>query len=281
MSLGETIYTMRQAKNLSQEDLAVMLNVSRQSVSKWENNSAVPDLEKIIKLSEIFEVSLDQLVKGKEYQQPQPTIQYVKTGISGRKLAGTILLCMAFLVLLLFTLFNAFLAGLLFATPLLACAIICFLFTRRIGLWCAWTVYFLVDLFLLWATGISRGMVIHTLIWESSWNYVRLLFAWAWLIILLVLVMWTAISFQKVSRTKKQVWIAWGRYALAILIGVLWPRTSVYRQLIHEFNAQYSQMYGFILQLVNSLISWFKIITATIAITYTFGYLKHKNKVND
>ena len=56
MSLGETIYRLRTEKSLSQGDLAEMLEVSRQSISKWENNSAVPDLEKIIRLSEIFEV---------------------------------------------------------------------------------------------------------------------------------------------------------------------------------------------------------------------------------
>ncbi|MBR3694047.1 MAG: helix-turn-helix transcriptional regulator [Erysipelotrichales bacterium] len=274
MSLGETIYTMRQAKNLSQEDLAVMLNVSRQSVSKWENNSAVPDLEKIVKLSEIFEVSLDQLVKGKEYPQPQPTVQYIKTDISGRKLAGTILLCMAFLVVILFTLFNAFLAGLLFATPLLACGLICFICTRRVGLWCAWVVYFMVDLFLVWGTGISRSMVIHTLIWEASWNYARLLFSWAWLIVLIVLIIWTAISFQKVPRTKKQVLIAWGRYVLVMLIVVLWPYTSVYK---HLTNTLYSL--GLVFRLSSSVISWSKIITLTMAISYTVSYLKHQRTV--
>ena len=65
MSLGERIYKLRTEKNLSQGDLADRLEVSRQSVSKWENNNAVPDLDKIIALSEIFEVSLDVLVKGK------------------------------------------------------------------------------------------------------------------------------------------------------------------------------------------------------------------------
>ena len=64
MTIGEKIYEYRIAKNLSQGDLADMLEVSRQSVSKWENNAAVPDLDKIIKLSEIFGVSIDELVKG-------------------------------------------------------------------------------------------------------------------------------------------------------------------------------------------------------------------------
>lgn len=64
MNLGETIYNLRKEKKLSQGDLAEQLSVSRQSVSKWENNSAVPDLDKLVKLSTIFGVSLDELVKG-------------------------------------------------------------------------------------------------------------------------------------------------------------------------------------------------------------------------
>ena len=44
-----------------------MLDVSRQSISKWENNLAVPELDKLVKLSEIFEISLDMLVKGEEF----------------------------------------------------------------------------------------------------------------------------------------------------------------------------------------------------------------------
>ena len=62
MNLGERIYELRNKKNLSQGDLSDALDVSRQSVSKWENNMAIPDLDKLIKLSDIFEVSLDELV---------------------------------------------------------------------------------------------------------------------------------------------------------------------------------------------------------------------------
>ena len=72
MNLGETIYRLRTAKQMSQGELAEMLDVSRQSISKWENNSAVPELEKLIRLSEIFEVSLDELVKGEEKVKDVP-----------------------------------------------------------------------------------------------------------------------------------------------------------------------------------------------------------------
>ena len=69
MNLGETIYKLRTDKQMSQGELAELLEVSRQSISKWENNSAVPELDKLIRLSEIFEVSLDELVKGEEKTQ--------------------------------------------------------------------------------------------------------------------------------------------------------------------------------------------------------------------
>ena len=69
MNLGENIYKNRTKMNWSQTDLADELDVSRQSVSKWENNTAIPDLDKLMKMSSLFEVSLDTLVFGEEKQQ--------------------------------------------------------------------------------------------------------------------------------------------------------------------------------------------------------------------
>lgn len=71
MNLGESIYKHRTGKNWSQTDLADELDVSRQSVSKWENNTAIPDLDKLIKMASLFEVSLDILVFGEEPQQAE------------------------------------------------------------------------------------------------------------------------------------------------------------------------------------------------------------------
>ena len=66
MTLSEKIYELRTQHNLSQGDLANKLDVSRQSISKWENGNSTPDLEKIVKLAEIFSVSLDELIKNEE-----------------------------------------------------------------------------------------------------------------------------------------------------------------------------------------------------------------------
>ena len=66
MNLADRIQNLRKAKGLSQEELAEALGVSRQAVSKWESSQSSPDLDKIIQLSEYFNVSTDHLLKGTE-----------------------------------------------------------------------------------------------------------------------------------------------------------------------------------------------------------------------
>ena len=61
--LGEKIYKLRKEKNMSQEELAAQLTVSRQAISKWELGEAVPDTENIVQLSEFFGVTTDYLLK--------------------------------------------------------------------------------------------------------------------------------------------------------------------------------------------------------------------------
>lgn len=64
MELNERLYELRKNNNWSQEELAEKLDVSRQTISKWESDKAIPELEKLIKLSEIYNITLDELVKG-------------------------------------------------------------------------------------------------------------------------------------------------------------------------------------------------------------------------
>ena len=65
MTLGEKISDLRKRKGISQEKLAELLDISRQAVTKWESGKGNPDTENLIRLSEIFGVSLDELC-GKE-----------------------------------------------------------------------------------------------------------------------------------------------------------------------------------------------------------------------
>ncbi|HLR19987.1 MAG TPA: helix-turn-helix transcriptional regulator [Staphylococcus sp.] len=64
MNLGSQIKHFRQRDNLSQEYLAEKLYVSRQTISNWENDKSYPDVHNLLMLSSLFDVSLDDLVKG-------------------------------------------------------------------------------------------------------------------------------------------------------------------------------------------------------------------------
>lgn len=64
MELGKQIKTYRQEANMSQEELAYRVYVSRQTISNWENDKCYPDVKSLILLGEIFHVSLDKLIKG-------------------------------------------------------------------------------------------------------------------------------------------------------------------------------------------------------------------------
>lgn len=72
MTFGEKIVSLRKQKGLSQDQLAELLGVSRQSVSKWERDEAFADTEKVLALSRIFGVSCDYLLKGEEAAPTPP-----------------------------------------------------------------------------------------------------------------------------------------------------------------------------------------------------------------
>lgn len=63
-SFGERLSRLRKKSNLSQEELAELLDVSRQSVSKWENDKAYPEMTRLLYMSDFFQVSLDDLMRG-------------------------------------------------------------------------------------------------------------------------------------------------------------------------------------------------------------------------
>ena len=150
MNLGETIYRLRTQKNLSQGDLADALDVSRQSVSKWENGNAVPDLEKLLKLSELFGITLDELVGREAPCQPEVsgTSAAPETAprISVQKIVGIILVCTGF-VFLSFSLsaesLSVTISQLLFAALFLICGTICLTVQKHAGFLCSCLLYLL------------------------------------------------------------------------------------------------------------------------------------------
>ena len=150
MNLGENIYRLRSEHNMSQGDLADALEVSRQSVSKWENNSAVPELDKLVKMAHIFGITLDEMVTGAE-APPAPKAEIPEPAparssrLTSAQILGIVLLVFSGLCFLVFTVVGIFvgnlLLGLLIGLPFLLCGLICLLCKKNIGLKCAWAVY--------------------------------------------------------------------------------------------------------------------------------------------
>lgn len=291
MNIGERIYDLRTAKNLSQGDLAELVGVSRQSISKWENSSAVPDLEKIVKLSEIFEVSLDKLVKGDETAEnmgSKPTetaekVEYIqvvhKQPMEGRKIAGIILFCMAFLVAFGILFATGSLGGIFYAFPFIICGIICFAVPHHTGLWCAWAVYIMAEFFMRYATGIDVSLVKLTFQYEPSMNYARLITAWIWLAVLIIMVVCTAVRFknkpvENMAKLKKSLTILW-----AVYIGVYIVRTVLNKVAWTGVILPFIISHGMAYTTIQTVVELVMLAVFVVGVTNTVRYITAGKKI--
>ncbi|WEV39698.1 helix-turn-helix transcriptional regulator [Lactobacillus sp. ESL0681] len=77
IKLAEQLKAYRKKNSLSQDDLAAKLLISRQAISKWESGDSTPDLDNVVKLAEIFNVSLDNLVLGIKSDSKVDSTQFV------------------------------------------------------------------------------------------------------------------------------------------------------------------------------------------------------------
>jgi transcriptional regulator with XRE-family HTH domain len=97
MNFNEKLQALRKEKGLTQEELAEKLDVSRQAVSKWEAEQAMPEIDNLIGLANIYGVSMDYLLTGKEFEDtsaPKIQIVHVKPKISIRVLLGSVFLAL-------------------------------------------------------------------------------------------------------------------------------------------------------------------------------------------
>lgn len=108
MDFGEQFRKMRNDRGLTQEQVALKLNVSRQAISNWENNKNLPDLEMVVKLSVAFDLSLDELILG-EKNMNNMTKKLIKDGSETRRARmnlisitiGAALLCIGIALILI------------------------------------------------------------------------------------------------------------------------------------------------------------------------------------
>lgn len=168
MALSETIYRLRTEHGLSQGDLAAELDVSRQSISKWEAGSSVPELDKLVAMSRHFGVTLDELVLGvaqsdgaEGVEAPEPEAKPVERGRSiTQTIVGAVLLAVGALAFFLVTLLGGVLTGLVLALPFLLCGVICLAVRRGAGLWCAWLLFVGFESYICYATGYSSPFAV-------------------------------------------------------------------------------------------------------------------------
>ena len=288
MTLGEKIYQLRTERNLSQGDLSDMLEVSRQSVSKWENGAATPDLDKIIKLSEIFGITIDELVKGEELslpekEKPAEIIIKKESSFPPRKIAGTVLLSIP--VIIIFMCFaiggleGAF-AGVLLSSPLILCGIICFIFKKNVGLWCAWAVFFAVDMYLRVATGINSSVILNfqTLLFLiRGGEFIRLLLGFAQLAAILSLIIITVLRFIKIPLgNKKTPLIFWGIYAVMKIAMAIFSASHLYLQIRnHVLSTMNTGLYVFFHSLYVWIYTGFFVVALVLTARYFYAR-KHK-----
>lgn len=184
---------------MSQADLAEALDVSRQSVSKWETDTAVPDLDKIVNMSELFGVTLDEFIKGdlpvSLNEMPQITIDNKKSE-KPYKTPGIIMLSLGVFFTLLILVLTGSLGGIFLSLPFLICGVICLSVKKRGGLWCAWVFFVWIDLYLRFATGTNWRIIFRTIGYKPEWNYMSLAIGWAPFLVCVILVIFTVRSFK-------------------------------------------------------------------------------------
>ncbi|MDR0490078.1 MAG: helix-turn-helix domain-containing protein [Oscillospiraceae bacterium] len=95
MTIEERIQELRKGKGLSQEQLADVLGVSRQAVSKWESGLSLPEVEKLIAMSILFEVTIDYILKGESPPKQDNRRQSARLGSQIVSAVATMLLLMA------------------------------------------------------------------------------------------------------------------------------------------------------------------------------------------
>lgn len=287
MTIGEKIYKLRTEKNLSQGELSELLEVSRQSVSKWENGAATPDLDKIIKLSEIFGITIDELIKSEEvFSPPEEKAREIiikkESSFPPRKIIGTVLLSLSLIVTVVLLAAGGGIVGLVLSSPLILCGIICFIFKKNIGLWCAWATFFAIDMYLRVATGISSAVILNfqTLLFMiRGGDFIRLLLAFAQLAAIASLVFITIFRFMKIPlESKKLPIIFWGIYGAMKILLAVFSLSHLYKQIM---NYVLSTMNTVFYVLCHSLYVWIYtgFFIAAVVLTVRYFYTKKRKTI--
>lgn len=131
--VGQVLKTARKQHQMTQEQVADLIQVSRQTISNWENDKSYPDIVSLIKLSDLYQISLDQLVKG-DQKMVEHLIKSTDAVTSNRKLI--LAASLNLVLLLIFILASQYISAntyLVFACALFGLASCVFLFFQIIN----------------------------------------------------------------------------------------------------------------------------------------------------
>lgn len=197
MTLGERIAYYRGKLGLSQGELAEQLGVSRQAVSKWETDAGLPDLERLIALSRLYHITLDELVKGESPEEtaeapeeiPVDAVIAKPAAPSGQKTIGYILLGVGLLCAVLALFLNW--ALLIPAGYLLICAVLCLTLRRYAGrIIIGGTLLAILLPAQRWFGGVSLGSVINPVVYQSEFYGIGVWVTWGlWAVLVLYVVL--------------------------------------------------------------------------------------------
>ena len=276
MSLGNNIYRLRTSRNMSQGDLAERLDVSRQSISKWETDGAVPELDKLIKLSNIFGVTLDELVHGgpaaaAPVPESAPAEQPKAEPGTRSKTIPLVLLIISVLCLACCTVIGGFGLGVILMIPFLLGSLVSLLCRRHPLLYACWAMLILVDLYLRFATGLSWATTRLTFMWTYEMNYMRLFIAWVQLLCTAGMTLATVLTYRRQPLVLKGT--AKTRYILG-WVGLIAACLLIRLPLSLYFNFGFDNFYS----LLHGLLDYARIILFTIQLTATVRWWRTKKE---
>ncbi len=197
MTLGQKIFELRNKQKMSQGDLAEKLNVSRQSISKWETDASVPELDKLIMLSDLFNITMDELVRDelpekiadeakKSTEKSNPETVVINKQMSTQKIIGFILLGAGIICLPLLYLIGP--GALIFSAAFMFFSLICFLIKKHAGLIIAWILTIAALIFFPTCTSVN---IFFFLYWNLYYGIFTLqtfvaVCLWIWIISLII-----------------------------------------------------------------------------------------------
>ncbi len=197
MTLGQKICELRNRQNMTQGDLAEKLNVSRRSISKWETDASVPELDKLIMLSNLFNISMDELVRDelieKETDEGKKSAEksIPETAVTGKqmntqKIIGFILLGAGIICLPLLFLTGP--AVLIFSAAFIIFSLICFFIKKYAGLIIAWILTIAAMLFIPICTYVNIFFFVQRNWYHQTFTPENFLVVclWIWVISLII-----------------------------------------------------------------------------------------------